>query len=98
MRRFHLVCYDIRDDKRLAQVREAVMDYGWRLQLSVYACEMTDTDAATLTERLRDIIHHHEDHVMIIDLGPALSPGKLPRQISHMGQEPNVPNIRHLIF
>ena len=70
MRRFVLVSYDIADDKRLRQVFRLLRGYGDRLQYSVFLCQLTEKDVVVLSERIKDIIHHKEDQVILIGLGP----------------------------
>ncbi len=71
MRNSYLVCYDISDDKRLRQVFKAMRNYGDHLQFSVFECQMTPTDLARCRAELAAIIHHTEDQVLFVNLGPA---------------------------
>lgn len=48
-RRWALVCYDIRDARRLRQVAKLLEGYGERIQYSVFRCRLTAKDE----ERLR---------------------------------------------
>ncbi len=45
--------------------------YGRGLQLSVFQCRLTARRRAALGARLDGIIKPSEDHVLIIDVGPA---------------------------
>ena len=38
MRNTYLVCYDIRDDKRLRKVHKTMRDFGDHLQYSIFEC------------------------------------------------------------
>ena len=71
MRNSYLVCYDISDEKRLRQVFKAMRNYGDHLQFSVFECQMTPTDLARCRAELAAIIHHTEDQVLFVNLGPA---------------------------
>jgi CRISPR-associated protein Cas2 len=71
MRNSYLVCYDISDDKRLRQVFRAMRNYGDHLQFSVFECQMTPADLARCRAELAAIIHHTEDQVLFVNLGPA---------------------------
>lgn len=73
MQAVYLVCYDICDPKRLRQVHKVTVDHGARLQLSVYECDLTPVQLARLKMELADIIHHREDQVLFIHLGPRSS-------------------------
>ena len=45
--------------------------YGRWLQLSVFQCRLTAQPRAELARRLEEAIHGRDDHVLILDLGPA---------------------------
>jgi CRISPR-associated protein Cas2 len=49
VRSWHLVTYDIRDERRLRQVAKLMEGYGERVQYSIFRCRLT----ATSLERLR---------------------------------------------
>ena len=74
MRRHHLVSYDISDDKRRTRVFETCKDTGDHAQYSVFFCELSAQELAELRARLDDLIHHEEDQILILDLGPAHHP------------------------
>jgi CRISPR-associated protein Cas2 len=84
MRSTFLVTYDIRDDKRLRLVYKAMRDYGDHLQYSVFECQFTPIDLARCRHVLSQIIHHGDDQVLFIDLGP--TEGRGERVISSLGQ------------
>jgi CRISPR-associated protein Cas2 len=98
MRRCYIVCYDITDDKRLDRVRRTVMDFGARLQFSVYQCELAEVDLVRLREALRGIVHRDEDRVLFIDLGPVQRSGQLPDRVETLGRHPELPDTGSLIF
>jgi CRISPR-associated protein Cas2 len=66
-----IVTYDIADPKRLRKVFETMKGYGQWIQLSVFRCELNDREKVDLQFKLGQIIHHHEDQVLFIDIGPA---------------------------
>lgn len=70
MRHVYIVSYDIREPGRLRQVARVVQGYGERLQYSVFRCELTRTELVQLRSELADEIHHTEDQILFIDLGP----------------------------
>jgi CRISPR-associated protein Cas2 len=84
MRNTYLVCYDIRDDKRLRKVFKTMRDYGDHLQYSVFECHMTPIDLARCKDALSEIIKHNEDQVLFVDLGP--TEGRGERVIIALGQ------------
>ncbi len=69
--RLYIVTYDIADDRRWRRVFKLMHGYGRWLQLSVFQCRLTARRRAELARRLEEMIHHKEDHVLILDLGLA---------------------------
>ncbi len=67
----YIVTYDIGDQKRWRRVFNIMNGYGQWLQLSVFQCRMTRQRHAELIALVDGIIHHGEDHVLLIDVGPA---------------------------
>ena len=70
-RRRHLVLYDIRDDQRLRRVCDVAKAYGYRLQYSVFVCDVNPTELIQLKWSLGAVIDHRVDSVALIDLGEA---------------------------
>lgn len=71
-RRHYFVSYDISDDRRRAQVFKVCGDHGNHVQYSVFLCELDRREVVVLREELRRLIHHGEDQVLIVDVGPAV--------------------------
>src|SRR5437667_5542782 len=71
VRTSYLVCYDVCDDKRLRKVFKAMRGFGDHLQYSVFECQLTASDLVRLRAELGGIIHHKEDQVLFVNLGPA---------------------------
>lgn len=69
--RLYIVTYDISDDKRWRQVFKTMKGYGRWLQLSVFQCRLTMRRRQEMAAALEEAIHHRDDHVLIIDVGPA---------------------------
>jgi CRISPR-associated protein Cas2 len=69
MRRCYLVCYDIRDPKRLRRVHKLLKAYGEGWQYSVFYCSLKAIDRVRLENALRETMNQKEDQVLIIDLG-----------------------------
>ena len=67
----YIVTYDIGDQKRWRRVFKAMQGRGEWLQLSVFQCRLSRRGLAEMTAALTEIIKHDEDHVVILDLGPA---------------------------
>ncbi len=84
MRNSYLVCYDISDDKRLRCVFKIMRNWGDHLQLSVFECQLTRADLVRLKAELAEVIHHDQDQVLFVDLGPA--EGRGDRVITALGR------------
>ena len=69
--RLYIVAYDITSQKRWRRVFRTMKGYGRWVQLSVFQCRLTARRRAEMAQRLEAIIHGREDHVVILDLGPA---------------------------
>lgn len=67
----YIVAYDIADQKRWRRVFRTMKGYGEWLQLSVFQCRMTRKRHAELVAALSEVIKHQEDHVVMMDFGPA---------------------------
>jgi len=85
----YIVTYDIRSPSRLRKVHGLVVDYGERLQYSVYICDLTRVELIRLRGQLRERMHMEEDSVSIFDLGPPT--GRLATRVEHLGAEPQLP-------
>jgi len=83
MRKTYLVTYDICDPKRLRKVFGTLRDFGDHLQYSVFECQLDEADLARCRRALNDLIHHTQDQVLFVDLGP--SEGRGDRVITAMG-------------
>ena len=70
-RRRYVVAYDIREAKRLRRVHKAMKGFGEPLQYSVFVCDLDKVERFRMLHHIGDLIHHHEDSVVIIDLGEA---------------------------
>jgi CRISPR-associated protein Cas2 len=84
VRNTFLVTYDISDDTRLRRVHKTMRGFGDHLQYSVFECQFTQTDLVRCRHALAQIIHHKDDQVLFVDLGPA--EGRGDRVISAIGR------------
>ena len=69
MRRCYLVCYDIRDPKRLRRVHKTMKGYGESWQYSVFFCVLKDIDRVRLQTDLEAHMNLRDDQALIIDMG-----------------------------
>ncbi len=83
MRHTYIVSYDIADSKRLRRVFKACKNFGNHLQFSVFECDLSPSERIKLESELKSLIHHGEDQVLFIPLGPTDTRGD--RSISSIG-------------
>lgn len=95
MRNSYIVSYDISDARRLRLVLETVRGYGDHLQYSVFRCELSQTEVVLLRAALAEVIHHSEDQVLFIDLGP--EDGRALQAIQALGRPYTHPE-RHAVI
>ena len=69
--RLYIVTYDIAEPKRWQKIFKTMKGYGHWLQLSVFQCRLTARRRAEMATRLEGLIRPAEDHILIVDLGPA---------------------------
>jgi len=67
--RWWLVCYDVRDPKRLRKTAKHMEGYGERMQYSVFRCWMTAREMQCLRWELTELLAA-EDDVLLIPLCP----------------------------
>jgi len=69
--RLYIVAYDICDPKRWRAIFRTMKGYGDWLQLSIFQCRLTRLRHAEMIADVDCLIHHDDDHVLIMDLGIA---------------------------
>jgi len=67
----YIVSYDISDPKRWRRIFRLMHGYGDWLQLSIFQCRLGEKRRAEMIALIDGIITHGQDHVLILDLGPA---------------------------
>jgi CRISPR-associated protein Cas2 len=67
----YFISYDIRCPKRWRQVYKLMRGYGEWVQLSVFQCRLDRISLLQMEANLAEEIDHDEDHVLIVDIGPA---------------------------
>lgn len=71
MRSTYVVTYDICEPGRLRRVFRIMLGYGDHLQYSVFRCDLSAQEVVELRARLGDVIHHTEDQVLFVRVGPS---------------------------
>jgi CRISPR-associated protein Cas2 len=59
-----IVAYDISDPRRLAQVAKLCLDFGVRVQYSIFECRLTEKDFLRFWEALKLLIEFEVDRVV----------------------------------
>lgn len=63
--KWYLVCYDVRDDKRLRRAAKKLEGRGERLQYSVFRCWLTKRQLQELRWELTEILEPEDDTLFI---------------------------------
>jgi CRISPR-associated protein Cas2 len=71
MDHLYIVSYDIADQRRWRRVFKIMHGYGEWLQLSVFQCRLNRARLVQLEAALGEAMNRAEDHVLILDVGPA---------------------------
>ncbi len=79
----YIVAYDISDPKRWRRIFKIMHGYGEWLQLSVFQCRLSRRQHAELIALLDGIIHHEEDHIILMDVGAA---DKIDPRVTSLGK------------
>jgi len=85
-----LVTYDVQTTtpegrRRLSRVARACLDYGQRVQNSVFECQVDAAQWAELKHRLNGIINPEHDSIHYYELG-----NNWRRRVEHHGAKPTV--------
>ena len=63
-----IVAYDIADPRRLAKIAKLMLDYGQRVQKSIFEVSVTPPVFHQMKTRVEDIIEYEEDGVKYFPL------------------------------
>lgn len=69
----YVVCYDIADNQRRDRLASILLDYGPRVQESVFVANLDDELAATMKARVAKVVDERLDRVHIFTLCRACS-------------------------
>jgi len=67
---FLMICFDVRDEKRLSKVSNTLENYGTRVQRSVFECLLNNIQLATLKAKLERLINTEKDQIRYYALCP----------------------------
>ena len=63
-----VVSYDVPDDKRRLRLAKLLLDYGKRVQYSVFECDLTPAQMDAMLERVQAIVDAEADSVRVYRL------------------------------
>ncbi|WP_305908578.1 CRISPR-associated endonuclease Cas2 [Methylomarinum sp. Ch1-1] len=66
----YLICYDIRDPKRLRRVHRVTRDFATQVQFSVFEAALKQAELDELVSQLRDLIDPEVDCIGFYSLTP----------------------------
>jgi len=64
----YVICYDINDDRRRSRLSSLLLDFGTRVQESVFVAHLDDELFARLRERLSSVIDDDWDKLHVFAL------------------------------
>ena len=70
MTRMVVICFDVRDNKRLYRVARELGNFGARVQKSVFECHLNEKQLEELQQRLAKWIDGEQDQVRYYFLCP----------------------------
>jgi len=95
--KWYLICYDIRDSRRLRQAAKKLEGSGRRMQYSIFRCWMTKTQVQQLRWELTELLEP-EDDMLFIPLCEQCIKGL---EVTHSSREkpdwPNAPDSFKII-
>ena len=65
---FYIISYDISDDKRRQKIAKILLDFGNRVQYSVFEAILTNELLKKMVSRLRRVTSEEEDSIRIYQL------------------------------
>lgn len=64
----YVICYDIADDARRSRVASSLLNFGTRIQESVFVANLDDELAERMRERLSKLVSEAEDRIHVFRL------------------------------
>ena len=64
----YVICYDITDDARRSRISQMLLDFGVRVQESVFVAHLDDGLAERLRERTLRVVDRDRDRVHIFQI------------------------------
>jgi CRISPR-associated protein Cas2 len=64
----YVVCYDVADDRRRQRLVDVLLDYGQRVEESVFECSLEASLATRMIDGVRAVVDTAEDKVLVYGL------------------------------
>jgi CRISPR-associated protein Cas2 len=64
----YIISYDIPNDKRRLRIANLLLNYGMRVQYSVFECRLSEALLAKLRARLEKLLQPDEDNIRVYRL------------------------------
>jgi CRISPR-associated protein Cas2 len=64
----YIVCYDLSDDRRRQRLVDVLLDYGKRVEESVFECTLEAPLAARMIDAIHKVVDTGEDKVLVYRL------------------------------
>jgi CRISPR-associated protein Cas2 len=91
-----IVCYDVREPKRLQKTHDVMLGFGDPLQYSVFVCDLSKVERMLMEDAVKEVVRLPEDYVHVIDLGPVR--GRTLTRIRSLGNTPPPAPRRHVVL
>lgn len=65
---FYLVTYDVAKDRRRKKMSDFLLEYGVRVQYSVFECDLTEKDVQAIMKKAEELIDLATDSVLMYPL------------------------------
>lgn len=64
----HVICYDVADDRRRSRVSLVLLDFGVRVQESVFVAHLDEALAERMRERLSRVVDQEKDRLHVFPI------------------------------
>jgi CRISPR-associated protein Cas2 len=92
-----LICYDVRDPKRLRKCAKHMEGYGERMQYSVFRCWLTQREMERLRWELTELLTANDDVLLIPLCGTCAASIRGTGTTEEPPQWPKAPEKHHVL-
>ena len=87
---FIVVSYDVISDRRRNRISRLMLDYGTRVQRSVFECNVGPEQLKEMTERLLKVYNEEEDTIRVYFLCEGCVPKANAYGVGKLTEDPDV--------